>query len=138
MKPKWMAGALLLAGCFLLSACGNTDRVERVYDDSELYSKEDIDAAMDTVIAYFKTDMQGCTLTEVEFDERGNLAEDNQEWAEQYDADQAILIDTVFDVENYDGEEYAFLKSGKTYDNFIWILTRNDNGAWEMQTEGAP
>ena len=62
----------------------------------------------------------------------------NQGWAEQYHADQAILINTVFDVENYDGEEYAFLKSGKTYDNFIWILTRNDNGAWEMQTEGAP
>lgn len=97
--------------------------------------------AVDTiqeVIQYDDGTYAEITLTEVEFDERENLAEDNQGWAEQYDADQAILIDTVFDVENYDGEEYAFLKSGKTYDNFIWILTRNDNGAWEMQTEGAP
>ena len=97
--------------------------------------------AVDTiqeVIQYDDGTYAEITLTEVEFDERENLAEDNQGWAEQYDADQAILIDTVFEVENYDGEEYAFLKSGKTYDNFIWILTRNDNGAWEMQTEGAP
>lgn len=48
----------------LLSGCGgNVRNVERLYAPSSLYSQEEIDAAMDVAIRYFKKEFSGCTLT---------------------------------------------------------------------------
>lgn len=52
----------------LLSGCGgNVRNVERLYAPSSLYSQEEIDAAMDVAIRYFKKEFSGCTLTQIQY-----------------------------------------------------------------------
>ena len=60
-----------------------------------------------------------------------------EDWAEQFDADRAMLLGTVFDVNSEEGNnDFEFLKSGKTYDFFEWILTQDENGNWIIHVEG--
>lgn len=51
---------------FSLSACGgNVSKVNTHNVDSEMYSEEDINAAIDTIKKEFKSNWKGCTLTEI-------------------------------------------------------------------------
>ena len=51
---------------FSLSACGgNVSKVNTHNVDSEIYSGEDINAAIDTIKKEFKSNWKGCTLTEI-------------------------------------------------------------------------
>ena len=50
-----------------LSACGgNVSKVNTHNVDSEIYSEEDINAAIDTIKKEFKNDWKGCTLASVD------------------------------------------------------------------------
>ena len=139
MKRKVLACVGLLIAGILLGACGSRESastVEKSFSDSSIYSAEEIDVAMDAVIAYFEEDMKGCTLTKVTYDEEINEMQ-GEDWAEQFDADRAMLLGTVFDVNSKEGNnDFEFLKSGKTYDFFEWILTQDENGNWIIHVEG--
>ena len=57
MKRKVLACVGLLIAGILLGACGSRESastVEKSFSDSSIYSAEEIDVAMDAVIAYFE------------------------------------------------------------------------------------
>ena len=132
MKKRIVIGSLLL--CLLLTACGG-GRVKAmpVIGPSELYTEAEIEDAMEIVLGYFENEFDGCTLTRLEYDEE-RVREEMVGWAEQYDAGQAIVLLSDFDVDASGGD--GSLNPNDTYRNWKWILTRTGNGKWVLQTWG--
>ena len=55
----------------LLTACGGGDvrNVKRNPGASQLYSEGEINAAMNEVLDFFQKEFDGCTMTEIRYDE---------------------------------------------------------------------
>ena len=126
---------LMLILCLaLLTACGG-GRVKAmpVIGPSELYTEAEIKDAMEIVLGYFEKEFDGCTMTRLEYDEQ-KVREEMVGWAEQYDAGQAIVLLSDFDVDASGGD--GSLNPNDTYRNWKWILTRTGNGKWVLQTWG--
>lgn len=125
--------ALLLVFTLLLTGCGGDVRnVERTVGESEIYSPSDIQSAMNVVVRFFRANYGGCTLTQLSYDEEVSVKAAS-EWAEQYGAEEAIVLLSSFEVDG-SGESPA-LNPNSTYENYKWILTRS-GGTWTLQTWG--
>ncbi|HAD55659.1 MULTISPECIES: hypothetical protein [Clostridia] len=124
----------VLAGCGGKNSGGNIDNVQIPdWKPSEIYSDSDIEAAFQTVKDYFGNEFDGCTLTKLSYP-GDTYADEFYEWAEQYDADEAIVILSSFDVDSSGGD--GSLNPDSTYDDWKWILIRNDSGNWEHVDHG--
>ena len=126
----------VLATVFILTACGG-GKVDNVYvpdwKPSEIYTDSDIEAAIQTVKEYFKREFDGCTLTKIGY-VGDTFAGEFAERAEQYNADEAIILYSSFDVGASGGD--GSLNPNSTYDNWQWILVRNAGGAWRHADHG--
>ena len=120
---------LMLTAFFVFFSGGCT----RVVGESDIFTEEEIQSAMDAVIVRFKLGFKGCKLREVRYEEEINLR-DGAQWAEQYGADSAIVLLSTFDVGSSGGD--GSLNPNSTYSNWQWILTRNDGERWELRTSG--
>lgn len=133
MKKGLLAAAaavsLLLTGCGL---GGDVSRVEvKKWEPSEIYSDEDINDAIDTVKDYFKDNFDGCTLLTLSYtDDKEEFAE----WAEQKEADEAIVLYSSFYVSRNGGD--GSLNQDYTYEGWNWILTRDKGDAWRHADHG--
>jgi len=126
--------AAVLAFLLLLSGCGRggtTDDVELTIGPSRLYGEGEIHRAMNLVINQFESGFEGCELLTLVYDEAASLRSADG-WAEQYHADEAIVLESSFYVRG----ENPTLNAFSTYEGWEWILTRSGNGAWELQTWG--
>ena len=116
-----------------LSSClGRIDDVRVNIEPSEIYSEEEIDDAVYEVLHYFKREFGGCSLTGLDYIEAKNT-DAAEDWAEQYDADQAIVLVGTFEVTGKSDGSLAF---GETYRNWQWILARNNGKEWRVRTCG--
>ena len=103
------------------------------WEHSDIYTDADIQAAMDTVMTYFETEFKGCTLTQLCYP--GDASADLfTEWAEECEADEAIVLYSSFDTDASGGD--GSLEPNTTYDDFQWILVRDNGGTWEVKTYG--
>ena len=103
------------------------------WDPSELYTDEDIQSAVDTVLAYFETEFKGCTLTQISYP-GDDLSDLFDEYAKEYQSDEAIVLRSSFDVDASGGD--GSLESNSTYEAWQWILVRSNGGTWEVETYG--
>ena len=125
---------LIFTGCGRKDSGGNIDSVYVPdWKPSEIYSDDDIEAAYQTVKDYFSNNFDGCTLTKLYYP-GDTYADEFNEWAEQYDADEAIVILSSFDVDSSGGD--GSLNPNSTYNDWNWILVRNDGGDWEHVDHG--
>ena len=100
---------------------------------SDLYTDADIQDAKDAVTTYFEAEFQGCTLTQLRYP--GDASADLfTEWAEECEADEAIVLYSSFDTDASGGD--GSLEPNTTYDDFQWILVRDNGGTWEVKTYG--
>ncbi|MBR5232481.1 MAG: hypothetical protein IKW00_09605 [Clostridia bacterium] len=135
---------LLICMVLLLSACanfymetevlGNVRHVQRRLQESDYYSQQDINEAMDAVIAHFRSTFGGCSLIEIEYNEEKSVLQ-SDEWAKQYSTEQAIVLYSVFDVRS-ESAAASGLTPGETYRNWAWILVRNGHTPWQLKTWG--
>nr|WP_326184791.1 hypothetical protein [uncultured Oscillibacter sp.] len=100
---------------------------------SDDYTEAEITAAMDIVQEHFENTFEGCTLTALRYDE-DEVGDMEAEWAEQYDADQAIVLLSDFETDQRGGD--GSLNPNDTYANWQWILVRTDGGEWSLKTMG--
>ena len=125
---------LIFTGCGRKDSVGNIDNVKVPdWKPSEIYSDDDIEAAYKTVKYYFSNEFDGCTLTKLYYP-GDTYADEFNKWAEQYDADEAIVLLSSFDVDSSGGD--GSLNPDSTYDDWQWILIRNDGGDWEHADHG--
>ena len=113
---KLLAVSLTIMILGTLGGCGKQDtqeppKVEIDYDNSELYTQEDMDAAIQVIEAEFAT-WEGCELHSLAYG--GDAACSFHSPVEQRDAWDA-------DTE---------------YEGLQWWLGRSDGGAWELVTCG--
>ncbi len=127
---KFLAFFLAAALVFCLSGCGIPFTAKKIIDDSKIYSERDIEKAMNKVYSQFAL-FEGCVLLELEYDEDYSK-ERMHDWAENYNADEAIVLLSKFYVFGENGS----LEPGKTYTKWNWILVRDKGGFWELKTWG--
>lgn len=130
---------LLVAGCTGKENInsGNEKESSKVsiveWEPSTLYTDADIKDAMDTVIAYFGAEFKGCTLKKLSYP--GDASSDLfNEWAEEYESDEAIVLDSSFDTDASGGD--GTLNPNSSYNGWQWILVRDNGGTWEVKTYG--
>ena len=125
---------VLFSGCGGKNHGGNIDNVQIPdWKPSEIYSDDDIEAAYQTVKEYFSSEFVGCTLTKLYYP-GDTYSDEFDEWAERYDADEAIIILSSFDVDSSGGD--GSFNPDSTYDDWNWILIRNNGGDWEHVDHG--
>ena len=133
--PFFVLALLFLMGCQAKPATDDTDSDVSIveWEHSDIYTDADIQAAMDTVMTYFETEFQGCTLTELRYP--GDALSDLfTQWAQEYNTDEAIVLYSSFDTDA-SGDDGS-LEPNTTYDDFQWILVRDNGGTWEVKTYG--
>lgn len=119
---------------FSLSACGgDISRVNTHNVNSEIYSQEDINAAIDTIKKEFMMNWGGCTLTEIYY-AGDDSSKDHQDWADRNNADEVIVLLSSFDVDSSGGD--GSLDPNSTYSDWKWILVRTDGGKWQHVDHG--
>lgn len=132
----WLLLILIaLAGMFSqrLMGGGDTSQTKRIIGESSLYSQAEIEQMMDTVESTFRREFKGCTLLELKYDEALSQKQSG-DWAEQYQPDEAAVLTSSFDVDGSGGD--GSLNPNTTYSKWLWVLTRNGDGNWKLQTWG--
>ena len=119
---------------FSLSACGgDVSEVNTHNVNSEIYSQEDINDAIDTIKKEFKRNWEGCTLTEIYY-AGDDSSKDHQDWADRNNADEVIVLLSSFDVDSSGGD--GSLNPNSTYSDWNWILVRTNGGKWQHGDHG--
>jgi len=114
-------------------AKGDTRNYKRIIGDSTIFSESEINSAMDVAVKHFKYHFDGCTLTEIAYDEEfSNKSADSR--AENYNADKAIVLTSSFNTDDFAGE--GSFNPNSTYTRWQWVLTKNGIGGWKLQTWG--
>lgn len=124
-----MVISMLLSGC----GGGNASQVQVITGKSEIFTQREIEDAMETAMDHFRKEFDGCTMTKIEYIESKSEAA-AVEWAQQYGADEAIVLYSSFDVDSSGGD--GSLNPNSTYNNWQWILTRDEGGEWVLRTWG--
>ena len=133
--PFFVLALLFLMGCQAKPATDDTDSDVSIveWEHSDIYTDADIQDAKDAVTTYFEAEFQGCTLTQLRYP--GDASADLfTEWAEECEADEAIVLYSSFDTDTSGGD--GSLEPNTTYDDFQWILVRDNGGTWEVKTYG--
>lgn len=125
---------LSILSALSLSACGgNISDVSTQRIESELYSQDDINAAVDIIKKEFKSDWKGCSLTEIRY-AGDEITKEHQKWSERNNADEVIVLLSSFDVDSSGGD--GSLNPNSTYDEWKWILVRSNGGQWKHVDHG--
>ena len=132
MKRFWILICLL---SLVLSGCGggNASEVQVITGESALFTEGEIEDAMEAAMNYFRKEFDGCTMTKIEYNESWSEGA-AVEWAQQYGAEEGIVLYSSFDVDASGGD--GSLNPNSTYSNWQWVLTRNKGGNWVLRTWG--
>ena len=133
MKKAISLFLVFVFGITLCACGGDVSSVERVHVDSEIFSQEDINSAEDVVIDLFKKEWSGCSLKKLYY-AGDSWATEMNSWKNTYSADEAIVLLSSFDVDSSGGD--GSLNPNSTYNEFNWILVRNNGGKWEHKDHG--
>ena len=130
----FMASCCLCLMLLGLAACGEQKAEITVTEvKSDIYTTDEVNAAIDTAIEYFDKYFDGCTLTQISYI-GDDMASTFAEWQQQYQVDEVIVLVSSFEVGASGGD--GSLNPNSTYDNWQWILGRNAGGEWEHLTHG--
>lgn len=130
MKKLLMIGLIIL--CAALTACekpGITDNVTIDKGVSEKFSEEELNGAVNCVIQRFEN-FKGCELTKLWYDE-----EHSNSWTKEYTPGTAIVLLSEFNTGHISPN--SGFNPNYTYENWSWILTREDENAdWQVKDYG--
>lgn len=115
---------------------GNVSKVNRVVGYSALYDNNLINEACRVVEQKFADEFEGCTLTELRYDEEveNRFADEIVRYATDEDKELIILLST-FNTDEKGGD--GSFNPNDTYTNWQWHLVRNaDKDSWEIISWG--
>ena len=106
---------------------GDVSNVRIVPVESENYSNNEINNAIDVILQYFEENFSGCLLLEIGYigDEKNDEYID---WAERNNKSEVIVFISDFKVAPNAGD--GILNSDSEYKGYRWILVRNENENW--------
>ena len=126
---------LCLAIVLLCCGCGRTDRVIVDYGASQLYSREEMDAAIGAVKWEFQT-WSGCELHTISY--LGDAySEENLPYCnslrENAGFDRCIVFESSFHTPKNGGDGWT---SDEEMTGWKWVLARRGGGNWQLLTWG--
>ena len=135
--------SILLAVCVCGTVgCGKSSEtdVKIDYGSSDIYSKEDMDSAIEVIKDEFST-WEGCELHSIAYVSDDNCNSKNLAWmndlakADDPDAemDQCIMFESSFHSPKDGGEAW---NEDEEYTGWLWWLARSEGGEWELLTWG--
>ena len=141
---KRIVVCLLFAALFLLPGCGakQENKVEIDYGSSELYSKEDMDAAIALIMKEFNT-WKGCEMHSIRYASDGQCNAENLSWLNEIEAardakehfSQVISFVSDFHSPKKNTEMTAWNEDFE-YTDWQWWLARPDGGNWKLMDWG--
>lgn len=123
----------IMSALSLIACGGNISEVSTQRIESQLYSQDDINSAVDIIKKEFKSDWKGCSLTEIRY-AGDEITKEHQEWSDRNNADEVIVLLSSFDVDSSGGD--GSLNPNSTYDDWKWILVRSNGGQWKQVDHG--
>lgn len=137
--------AILLSALLLLSltACGGekTTGPEMDYGNSDLYTKEEMDAAVAAIRAEFDT-WEGCEFQALRYAGDESASQENLEWMNELRKDGEAFtqcIEFLGDFHSPKDEAASFalgLEADREYQDWQWWLARSEGGDWQLMTWG--
>ncbi|HFR3425913.1 TPA: hypothetical protein ACHU7U_001141 [Streptococcus suis] len=131
---KFLAMCSLLC-CLLLIGCrqgtASQAKIEPM-EQSELYTEKEIQDAVVVVQDYFDKHFKSCQLLTIGYG--GDDEKLFDDWAENYDAEEAIVLTSSFKVAAEGAE--PTLEPNSIHRDWKWILVRNAGGKWEHRGHG--
>lgn len=128
---------LVVATALVLTANkGNVSKVNRVVGYSALYDNNLINEACRVVEQKFADEFEGCTLTELRYDEEveNRFADEIVRYATDEEKELIILLST-FSTDEKGGD--GSFNPNDTYSDWQWHLVRNaDKASWEIISWG--
>lgn len=128
---------LVVAVAFIVTTGkGNVSNVNRIVGYSALYSEDLINQACDIVEKEFAKEFEGCTLTELRYDEdiENKFADEIMRYAKENNQELIVLLST-FETDGKGGD--GGFNPNDTYTNWQWHLVRTaDKNSWEIVTWG--
>lgn len=115
---------------------GNVSKVNHVVGYSALYDNNLINEACRVVEQKFADEFEGCTLTELRYDEEveNRFADEIAKYATDEDKELIILLST-FSTDKKGGD--GSFNPNDTYSDWQWHLVRNaDKDSWEIISWG--
>ena len=111
---------------------GNVSNVKRVVGYSALYGENSIKEAFDVIEKKFAKDFEGCTLTELLYDEdvENRFAEEIEKYQKENNQELIVVLST-FDTDEKGGD--GGFNPNDTYVNWQWYLVKTaDKKSWEI------
>ncbi|MBR3314590.1 MAG: hypothetical protein IKG18_10670 [Atopobiaceae bacterium] len=146
-----LVGTIALAGCgqaapTTVEGDGEATQQEATtdyevdYGSSTLYSKEDIDAAIDAVMVEFNT-WEGCTMKRIAFTDDKSCTDTLTYCNEMRDKDapeydEAMLLTSEFHSPSEVVSRGTAFEPEKDYTDYTWTLARTNGGEWKLLTWG--
>ncbi len=118
---------LLITIVFSFAGCGKK-HIETVIRnvESEIYTQEEINSAIDTIQKELKEDWNGCTLTEIYY-AGDEISGKEASYRNAEEGEIMVLLSSMYVARNGgDGS----LNTDFTYENWMWILVKSDSGEW--------
>lgn len=124
---------LVLAAVLVLTGNrGNVSNINRVVGYSALYGENSINEAFDVIEKKFAKDFEGCTLTELRYDEdvENRFAEEIEKYHKENNQELIVVLST-FNTDEKGGD--GSFNSNDTYDNWQWYLVKTaDKKSWKI------
>lgn len=125
--------ALTLAGCGKKEASAE---IKKDYGSSEIYSEEDMNAAVDTFMKEFDT-WKGCEMHSIRYAGDACCSDENIAWMNELGEGKAFTQCIEFTTEFHSPKEGGGAwEADKEYKDYGWYLAREEGGAWELMTWG--
>lgn len=131
MKKRTVIKALcIISLLFILTSCHT---VKVTTQDSSIYTKEDIQSAVNVVKKYFRKNFKGCTLNQITYNDTDSLEQINNYMPEDSTNESiALFAEFTTDSKGCDGS----LNPNETYENYLWVLSRAEGEEWRIINYG--
>lgn len=96
--------------------------------DSEMFTDEEINSAIEAVVDIFNNGWKGCYLRELSYAGDDIVKREMKYHEGAFEEGELIMIKTVFYVARHGGD--GSLNTDFTYDNWYWILEKTTGGRW--------
>lgn len=108
---------------------GDASKVQIIEKDSSLYTQDDIRSCVEIVESDFEKGWKGCALKELYY--AGD--EESKSETEYRNAPTLVLYSTI---QTYAFSSQSSMNAPYVYEEFKWILTRDENGQWKHIDHG--